>query len=128
MSNDDFAAPAAPGGGIDWKNHKGNLLLIEALEDVQGIQTSFGAANAVRANVTVIDGATGAEEYDDCLVFPKVLASQLRKQIGGKKVLGRLGQGNAKPGQSAPWLIEEASAEDVAKARAYLASLTDVPF
>lgn len=127
MSNDDFAAPSAPGGGINWTDHKGSLLLITAHEYVEGIATNFGSANAVRADVVVI-GDNGAEEYEDTLVFPKVLSSQLRKQIGGKKVLGRLGQGQAKPGQSAPWLIEEASAEDVAKARAYLASLESIPF
>ena len=55
----------------------------------------------------------------DTLVFPKLLQSQLRSQIG-KKVLGRLGQGSAKPGQSAPWLLNEASADDIAKAEAWV--------
>lgn len=127
-TNNEFASPSAPGGGFSWKDHKGKLLLIEALEDVQGVQTSFGEANAVRANIVVIDGDDGPEEHFDVLTFPRVLQSQLRKQIGGKKVLGRLGSGTAKPGQSAPHLIEEASAEDVAKARAYLASLDSAPF
>jgi len=35
-------------------------------------------------------------------------------------VLGRLGQGQGKPGQSAPWLLQEASADDIAKAEAWV--------
>lgn len=128
IETDDFTAPSAPGGGIDWKDHKGRLLLITAHEEVKDIQTSFGPKSAVRADVVVIDGPAGAESFDDTLIFPKVLAGQVRKNIGGKKVLGRLGSGTAKPGQKPPWLIEEASADDIAKAKAYLASLDDVPF
>ncbi|KQP24315.1 hypothetical protein [Aeromicrobium sp. Leaf272] len=49
-----------------------------------------------------------------------MLQSQLRGSVG-QKVLGRLGQGNAKPGQSAPWLLNEATADDVAKAEQWVA-------
>lgn len=116
-----FSKPAAPSGGIKWEDHKGALMLIEPLGIETGIQTAFGESDAVRANVSVITGATEAEEYADTLVFPKVLQGQLRSQIG-KKVLGRLGQGQGKPGQSAPWVLDEASAEDIAKAEAWVAA------
>jgi len=45
----------------------------------------------------------------------------------GQKVLAHLGQGQAKPGQSAPWVLEDASGDAgaVAQAEAYLASLSD---
>jgi hypothetical protein len=109
-----FVQPAAPGAGIKWEDHKGALLLIEPLSFETGIHTSFGDADAVKANVAVVDGPGAGESFDDCLVFPKLLASQLKGQIGSK-VLGRLGQGTAKPGQSAPWLLQEASPEDLAK-------------
>jgi hypothetical protein len=42
----------------------------------------------------------------------------------GQKVLGRLGQGQGKPGQSAPWLLNEATAEDITKAEAWVPSRT----
>lgn len=115
-----FAAPAAPGDGIQFKDHLGALLLIEVLGFEEKIKTSFGENDAVRANVHVIDGPGEGDSYDDTLIFPRLLVSQTKKAIG-QKILGRLGQGNAKPGQSAPWLLNEATAEDTAKAEKWVA-------
>lgn len=114
-----FAAPSAPSGGITWADHKDALLLIEPLSFEAGMSTAFGTADAVRANVHVIDGPGAGESYEDTLIFPKILASQTKNQIG-QKVLGRLGQGQAKAGQSAPWLLNEATADDIAKAEAWV--------
>lgn len=116
-----FATPSAPGGGITWADHKDALLLIEPLSLESQVQTAFGAADAVKANVHVIDGPGAGESYDETLIFPKLLVSQTKNQMG-QKVLGRLGQGNQKAGQSAPWLLNEASPEDVAKAEAWVAA------
>ena len=115
-----FATPSAPGGGITWADHKDALLLIEPLSLESQVQTAFGAADAVKAHVHVIDGAGAGESYDETLIFPKLLVSQTKNQIG-QKVLGRLGQGNQKAGQSPPWLLNEASAADIAKAEAWVA-------
>ena len=114
-----FAAPSAPSGGITWADHKDALLLIEPLSFEAGMSTAFGTSDAVRANVHVIDGPGAGESYEDTLIFPKILASQTKNQIG-QKVLGRLGQGQAKAGQSAPWLLNEATPEDIAKAEAWV--------
>lgn len=105
-----FAAPAAPSDGIKWADYEGRLLVIEPLSDEKGIQTSFGDADAVKATVHVIDGQSAT--HNDVLVFPKILASQLRPRIG-EKVIGRLGRGQAKPGQSAPWILSDATAQDI---------------
>ena len=113
-----FSQPSAPSGGITWADHKGHLLLIEPESFEAGFKTSFGDADVVKATISDID--TG-DVYDDGLIFPKLLVSQTKGQIGAK-VLGRLGQGQAKPGQSAPWLLEEASAEDIAKAEEFVKS------
>ena len=114
-----FAAPSAPSGGITWADHKGALLLIEPSSFEAGIQTSFGAADAVKATVHVIDGPGAGETFDDTLIFPKLLVSQTKNNVG-QKVLGRLTQGQAKPGQSAPWLLEAATDADIAKAEAWV--------
>ena len=114
-----FSQPAAPSGGVTWSDHKDSLLLIEPLSVESDIQTSFGPADAVRANVSIIEGAGAGDVHLDVLVFPKVLQSQLRSQIG-QRVLGRLVQGNAKPGQSPPWMLDAATAEDIAKAEAWV--------
>lgn len=114
----DFASPAAATGGIDWTSLNGHLLIVEPTEVVHDINTSFGTTDAVRANVTDIDTGT---TYDDTLIFPKVLKSQLTSRVGAK-VLGRLGQGAAKPSQSPPWVLNEATPADIDTAGKYLAS------
>ena len=112
----DFVSASAPSGGIDWSDYKGKLLVIEPLSYETGIKTSFGDADAVRANVHVLTGPAESEDYEDTLIFPKLLVGQTKNQIG-RKVVGRLGQGVAKPGQSAPWVLEPATEDDIAKAR-----------
>lgn len=116
----EFVSASAPTGGINWSELKGKLLIVEPLAVEQGVQTVHGTTDPVRANVYALTGPDTADDYPDTLVFPKVLIGQLKNQVG-KKVVGRLGQDAAKPGQSAPWVIEEASADDIEKARAYLA-------
>jgi len=115
-----FATPAAS-SGIDWSELNGCLLVVEPSEIVKSISTNLGLTDAVRANVTVVDGAKAGTKYDDTLVFPKVLQSQLNSRIG-QKVLGRLGQGQAKPGQSPPWMLNPGSPEDEQKAVAFLSA------
>lgn len=114
-----FAQPSAPGDGIKWDAHKGALLLVEPLSLEVGVKTSFGDADAVKANVYVIDGQGAGDSYTETLIFPKLLVSQTKNQLG-QKILGRLGQGTQKPGQSAPWLLNEATPEDIAKAEAWV--------
>lgn len=116
MSAQQFSPPAST-VGIDWKNTLGHLLLITPLSVEEKVNTSLGEKDAIRADIVDLDNG---EDYTDILVFPRVLQGQLRSRIGGK-VLGRLGQGVAKPGQSAPWTLGDFSAEDATKAQEYLA-------
>lgn len=114
-----FSQPAAS-TGIEWASLNGALLIIEPVEVVEEINTNFGTTSAVRSNVTVIDGDKAGDVYDDTLVFPKVLQSQLKSRTG-QKVLGRLGQGQAKPGQSPPWMLNPATPQDEQAATQWLA-------
>jgi hypothetical protein len=123
MSN-PFAAPASA-SGITWADLLGRLLVIEPHAVEKDIQTSLGAKDAVRADVHVIDGEP--ESYADTLIFPRVLISQTSSKVG-EMVLGRLGQGQAKPGQSAPWTIQAPSEQDVATGMAWLESRKSSPF
>lgn len=118
MSTTPFAAPSSA-AGITWADLNGALLIIDVKSVETGIRTLHGDSDAVRADVTVIDGTQTGTVYTDTLVFPKVLQSQLRGNVG-QKVLGRLGQGQAKPGQSAPWLLSEATADDTKTAMDWL--------
>jgi len=106
---------------VKFEELLGALLLIEPLGVKEGIKTAYGESDAVSADLVVLDGEQAGTEYPDTLIFPKVLQGQLKRDIG-KKVLGRLAQGVAKPGQSAPWLLLEATAQDVELGQRYLAS------
>jgi len=114
-----FASPASA-TGIDWADLNGRLLIFTVTEVVKDINTNFGTTDAVRATVTVVDGPEAGTEHTDTLVFPRVLKSQLAPNVG-KQVLGRLGQGVAKPSQSAPWILQEATEEDIKQASEFIA-------
>lgn len=118
MSN-PFASPAPASGGLDLKSLLGALLIVEPLSIEEGVQTVHGPATAVRATVHVVDGPNANDVHEDVLIFPKVLVGQLRTRIN-QRVLGRLGQGLARPGQSAPWILQEAEAADIAAGTDYL--------
>jgi hypothetical protein len=128
MSN-AYESPGAPGGDkLPLGDLEGALIRVDVVEALTGVTTSFGVSDPIRCNVAALDGALKAQTWDDTLVFPKVLASQLRGSVG-KVVLGRLGRGTAKPGQSAPWLLSAPTGEDIAVAQkydAYVASKTPV--
>lgn len=124
--SDEFGAPASA-TGIDWKELQGSLLLFKVKGFEPAIKTVHGDSPAVQADVIVLDGAKADEQYLDTLVFPKVLISQVKPRMGGM-VLGRLGQGLKKPGQSAPWLLAEATEADKGVARTYIARTTEAPF
>jgi hypothetical protein len=121
----------APGSatGLDLKEIEGRLLLIKPLAQETGINTSLGEKDAVRADVTVLDGPDAPTEYVDILLFPRVLQGQVKSNIGtGRFNLGRLGKGVAKPGQQAPWKLADPTDADKDVARAHLATKTEPPF
>jgi hypothetical protein len=116
----DFNDPATGGDKLPLAELEGALLLVSPLEQMAEMQTSFGPATPIRANVAVLDGASKGNVYDDALIFPRVLQGQLRPSIGGM-VVGRLGKGTAKAGQSAPWTLIAANDGEKDTARKYLA-------
>lgn len=124
--SDPFKDPSTA-TGIEWKNFNGALLLVKVHGQEHGIKTVHGDSSAIRADVFVLDGEHADESYVDTLVFPKVLQSQLKPSIGSM-VLGRLGQGHKKPGQSAPWTLAAATEADKAVGREFLAKTVDTPF
>lgn len=115
MSTTQFSSPGTT-QGVDWEQTKGHLLLITPLSVEEKVKTILGEKDAVRADVVDLDAG---EEYTDVLVFPRVLQGQLRSRIG-QRVLGRLGQGTAKPGQSPPWVLEDFAPRDAKKATAWV--------
>jgi hypothetical protein len=112
----DYSIPSAGGDKFPLADLDGSLLRIEVIKQHMNVTTTFGPSNPVEANVVVLDGASKGSEYAATFIFPKVLCSQLAPSAGGKPVLGRLGRGTAKPGQSAPWMLTAPTEGDIAVA------------
>ena len=115
----EFSAPAA-GSVLKPAEIEGHLLVVEPREYIASMATVMGESDAVRCTVHDITDST---TYDEVLWFSSVLVGSLKSRIGAK-VLGTMGKGVAKPGQSAPWLLNDASADpgSVADAKRYLAA------
>jgi hypothetical protein len=120
----EFASPGVGGSGdsVTPSDLDGHLLVIEPSEHVQGIATTFGEKDAIRATVHDI---TAQSTHTDVLLFPGGLIGALKGRVG-QRVLAVMGKGAAKPGQAAPWILTDASGvpEAVQAATAYLTGQT----
>jgi hypothetical protein len=98
----------------------GKLLIITPTDYKTGIKTIHGDAEAVEVSLVNLDDN---KNYDGVLFFNVALRNSLKQKIG-QKVLARIGQGTAKPGKSAPWILLDATTDPaaLAKANAYLGS------
>ena len=106
--------PPAQSSGFTPADHLGHLLIIKVAGYEPSIVTSLGEKDAISATIHDVD--TG-ETAEDALIFPKVLVGALKSRVG-QTVLATLTQGQAKPGQSAPWTLTDATGDQAAVARA----------
>jgi hypothetical protein len=119
---DSFSQPASP-SKFRPADYQGNLILVWPTEYRQGIKTDYGDSDAIAARVVVLDGSGGIEEHDNVLFFQGALISTLKPSVGtNKPVLGRLGRGTSKPGQSAPFILTPFTEADAKAARDYFAN------
>lgn len=82
----------------------GHLLIIKPTEHRTGVPTAnYGPKDAIQVDVVDLD--QGGKIFRDCLWFNGVLIGSLRGHLG-ELVLGRMAQGQPKPGQSAPYILE----------------------
>ena len=116
-----FEAPSAATESVKVADLNGKLLIIEPVEYKTGIQTVHGDADAIEVNLVNLDDNT---EHNNVLFFNVALKNALKSKVG-HKVLARIGQGTAKPGKSAPWILLDATndAVAVAKANAYIGAV-----
>jgi hypothetical protein len=106
-----FDRPAPPGDQFSPETHVGALLVIEVLEHVPPMQTKVSEKpqDSIRANVYVISpNGTVAEEFQNTLLWPRILVSRLRQSVG-RTVLGVLtGQPNVKrDGKNVPYDLDD---------------------
>lgn len=113
-----FSPPSVNENGPKVADLAGQLLIITPTEYKTGIKTIHGDAEAVEVSIVNLDTN---KNYDSVLFFNVALRNALKTKIG-QKVLARIGQGTAKPGKSAPWILLDATtdAAALAKANAYL--------
>lgn len=115
-----FAAPSTQSESVKVADLAGHLLIITPTEYKVGIETVHGKAEAVEVEVIDLDTK---QTHSSLLWFNVALRNALKNKIG-QKVLARIGQGAAKPGKSAPWILVDATgdANAIATANAYLTS------
>ena len=115
-----FAAPSTQSESVKVADLAGHLLIITPTEYKVGIETVHGKAEAVEVEVVDLDTK---QTHSSLLWFNVALRNALKNKIG-QKVLAKIGQGAAKPGKSAPWILIDATgdANAVALANAYLTS------
>ena len=138
--DNEFAKPSeAPAGGdgftLTSDENRGKLLLITPLR-TERIEDKFskepGATKEIIvADVVVLDEKNPAksEEHEEVYVFSGYLKGALRGYIGERRVLGRLTNtedtSKKKDRGNYYWELEDADADDVAVARAYLEALNN---
>jgi hypothetical protein len=120
-----FTAPSTSNESVKVADLAGQLLIITPVEYKTGIQTVHGEADAVEVNIVNLDTN---KTHENVLFFNVALKNALKTKIN-EKVLARIGQGSAKPGKSAPWILVDAtnSPADLAKANAFIGSANAAP-
>jgi hypothetical protein len=115
-----FVSPSSSEIGPKPADLQGHLLIITPTAYKTGITTSLGEAEAIECDVVDLDTN---DEHFSVLFFNVALRSALKPNIGSQ-VLARIGQGIAKPGKSAPWILLDATtdAADVKKATDFIAN------
>lgn len=140
VADDTFAAPSqAPAGGEGWKltddANRGKLMIFTPLREET--KPAFGKAGErgetqqiIVADVVVVNEKKPekSEEHSEVWVFQGYIKGALRGYIGQRKVLGRLQNTEDTTGAASEygkpyWELEDASAEDVQVAKAYLDSI-----
>lgn len=111
------------GDRVDMKDLTGSLVLIWAREYRENITTPYGESDAIAADIHALDGPKGGEKFENTLIFQRALIGSLRSAVGGEPVLARIGQGVAKPGQSAPFILEPFTEADAAVATGYISKM-----
>jgi hypothetical protein len=93
----------------------------------RGVETQYGPADVITADVHVIDpSGTISASYPDTWLFGAVLFSQLREKRG-RTVLGVLEQGEKRPGKNPPWRLADPTDAQEAVAIRAMATRPDAP-
>jgi len=130
---DPFGDPASGDflNGEAMAELNGSLWMVSVLEYEEDVPTEYSEPGkkspAIRADVVVLDGEHVGRTYEGTLIFGRSMVPQLKPRVG-KKIVGRLAQGEKKKGKNAPWVLENATDEEKAIARKWVADHKEDPF
>lgn len=117
--DDEFALPSeTKGEGLGIGDFEGHLVILRAAGAETQMDTSFGESTYIPSQILDVDGDLTPEGFEDIWVWSAGVRSQLKSATkAGKPIVGVVGKGTAKPGKSAPWLIIEPDAAQLAEAK-----------
>jgi hypothetical protein len=115
-----FQQPSAGGDRVNLTEVLGSLALIYVRELREGVPTPYGESDAVAVDLHFLDGPKGGEIFENTLLFQRAIVGSLRSASHSDPVLARIGQGIAKPGQSAPFVLLPFTDADAALATGYI--------
>jgi len=128
-SNDPYAASvpsSASGVRMSDSGILNELLLVEPVEYIESMMTSASKepTDVFRVNILPLTGELAGHLQEDVLVFQVALKRELKRTHQGPNpwLLARCEMGAAKPGQSAPYLFNAPSPEDMAVYEKFKAS------
>jgi len=111
-------APASSEDKFQPSEHLNKLVMFCGHEK-QSVSTDFGDATVAAVSlIAVLDGDDGVKVYQDAWVFGTGLAPSIYKSPMSV-VVGVMGQGEAKPGKSAPWKLLDPSEAQLEAARTW---------
>jgi hypothetical protein len=113
----DDLDPKGPSDGVKIAEMVDELLLVTPTAIRRDMKTSQGVSDAIVADIVVLDPKKPKKsvEHKDALIFQTVLVGTLREKVGVGRVAAKLVKGEARNGNSAPYLFEKS---DEAKAAA----------
>ena len=114
-------------GGLKLKDLEGCLVVMRPTGPPENMTTAYGEGSYTPAEVLVVKGAAELADgtWHELWVFPKAVQGQLRSAAKhNQPIVGEVGKGTAKPGQSPPWLLLDTDQAGLDAARAaYSAAL-----
>ena len=117
---DPFGMPSGGGDGPKITDDLGAALLLRPTEFRPQMNTSNGPADVIVADWIVLDGPSQGQVREGSLIFQRVLVKDLKKIFDNPAtpfMVGVLGKGEARNGNSAPYLFGMPSDEQVTLAR-----------
>jgi hypothetical protein len=124
-------APATGGDQFRNADHEGDLIVLTVTGT--GRETfDNGESEFIVADITVVEPdpankeSSAGDTFDEAWVFGRVIFGQLKRKVG-RTFVGRIAKGQAQKGRSAPWQLDPASPDEVARVREFMRSRLTPP-